>query len=232
MILAAGLGTRMRPLTLEKPKPLLDVGGRTMLDSALDRLMEHGTRRVVVNSFYLAEQIETHLAARRDLEIILSPETELLDTGGGVKKALRHFGEKPFFVLNADLPWLDSGIPALRRLEAAWDPARMDILLLLMQTAKAHGFGPDGDFALAADGRVHRRNIPPPRPYVMLSAHITRPELFAGVADKVFSNNVLWNAAEARDRLYGLEHTGACYHVGTPDDLRQANALLESGQGW
>src|SRR5262249_36351155 len=124
MVLAAGLGERMRPLTLTKPKPLLEVGGRTMLDLALDKLVEFGTKRAVVNTFHLAEQIETHLKNRKDIEIIISRETELLNTGGGIKNALAHFGNQPFFALNADLPW--TGANSLKKMAEAWDPAKMD----------------------------------------------------------------------------------------------------------
>lgn len=232
MVLAAGLGTRMRPLTLTKPKPLFAVGGRTMLDHALDKLLAAGVRRVVVNCFYLAEQIEAHLAAREDITIIVSRETELLDTGGGIKNALRHFGGRPFFALNADLPWLDGPTPSLRRLAEFWDPARMDAALLLMPTAEARGFNGRGDFMLEPDGRVWRRNAPTPRSHVWISAQILKPHLFEEVGEKAFSNNVIWNDIEARGKLFGLAHDGACYHVGTPEDLAEANRLLAAGQGW
>jgi MurNAc alpha-1-phosphate uridylyltransferase len=232
MVLAAGSGMRMRPLTLAKPKPLLEVGGRTMLDLALDRLVSFGIRRAVVNAHYLADQIEAHLAARSDIEIVISHETELLDTGGGIKNALPHFGGLPFFALNADLPLMDGNKPSLSRMAEAWNPEHMDALLLLMPTAKARGFGPRGDFALHADRHAHRKDAPPPRSHVMLSAQILKPELFASRAERVFSNNVIWDDAEAKGRLYGAEHRGTCYHIGTPEDLRAANELLASGQGW
>lgn len=232
MVLAAGQGMRMRPLTLTKPKPLFEVGGRTMLDLALDRLVSFGMRRAVVNAHYLAEQIETHLAARKDIEIIISHEDELLDTGGGVKKALPYFDGLPFFVLNADLPWMDGDEPSLARMAKAWNGTTMDALLLLMPTRKARGFGPDGDFFMGSDGRLQRQNRPPPRPFVMLSAQILKPESFAAYPEKVFSNNRVWNEAEAKGRLYGLEHQGTCYHVGMPEDWQRSNELLASGQGW
>jgi MurNAc alpha-1-phosphate uridylyltransferase len=231
MILAAGQGMRMRPLTLQTPKPLLEVGGRTMLDSALDKLVAAGMTRAVVNTFYLADKIEAHLASRRDIEIIISRENELLDTGGGIKNALANF-DAPFFSLNADLPWTDGAVPALRRMAQIWDPVKMDALLLLMPTGKARGFDAKGDFALDADGRARRKDVPHPRPYVMLSAQILKPELFAAMPDRIFSNNKIWDAAEARDKLYGITHDGTCYHVGTPADYAEANRLLASGQGW
>jgi MurNAc alpha-1-phosphate uridylyltransferase len=232
MILAAGYGKRMQPLTLTKPKPLQLVGDRTMLDYALDKLVGVGTQRAVVNTFYLAEQIEEHLRHRKDIEIIISRETELLDTGGGVKNALRYFDDQPFFVLNADLPWMDGPTPSLMRMAEMWDAAKMDALLLLMPTLRARGFPPKGSFALDAEGRVHRHNIQPPFPYVMISAQILKPELFAKTSERIFSNNIIWDDAEARGKLCGIEHDGTCYHVGTSEDLAQANDLLSSGQGW
>jgi MurNAc alpha-1-phosphate uridylyltransferase len=232
MVLAAGLGSRMRPLTLKKPKPLFEVGGRTMLDHALDKLVAVGIQCAVVNTFYLPDQIEEHLKARRDIQIIVSRETELLDTGGGIRNAIHHFGRQPFFALNADLPWMDEEWPSLVRMEESWDTAKMDALLLLMPTAKARGFGMAGDFAMEADGRVHRKDVKPPRPYVWISAQILKPEFFTSIPDRIFSNNRIWDSIEAQNRLFGVEHDGVCYHVGTPGDLETANALLVSGQGW
>ncbi|MDR3450433.1 MAG: nucleotidyltransferase family protein [Alphaproteobacteria bacterium] len=236
MVLAAGLGQRMRPLTLTKPKPLQLVGGRTMLDHALDKLVDADIKRAVVNTFYLAEQIETHLQTRTDIEIVISRESELLDTGGGIANALRHFGGLPFFALNADLPWMDGTTPSLLRMKDKWDAAKMDALLLLMKRDKARGFGADGDFMMEASpdgfGRIWRKDMRHIRPYVMISAQILKPELFANPPAKIFSNNRIWNNAEARNRLYGIEHDGSCYHIGTPEDLRMANELLESGRGW
>ena len=232
MVLAAGFGMRMRPLTLTKPKPLLEVGGRTMLDRALDSLVQQGIKRAVVNTHYLGEQIVAHLKTRKDIEIILSHESEILDTGGGIKNALVHFDGQPFFALNADLPWTDDSTPALQRMAALWNPDKMDALLLLMKTARARGFESKGDFALDVDGKARRKDVASPRPYVMLSAQILKPELFAHLDEKVFSNNLIWNGAEEKTRLYGIEHTGTCYHVGTPEDWQQANELLANGQGW
>jgi MurNAc alpha-1-phosphate uridylyltransferase len=232
MVLAAGLGTRMRPMTLAKPKPLQIVGDRTMLDHALDKLVKAGFRRAVVNTHYLAEQIETHLQSRTDIGIIISREETLLDTGGGIAKALPHFEGQPFFALNADLPWIDGQEPSLTRMMRQWNPDSMDSLLLLMPTGKARGFHATGDFMMNKDGRVWRKNAPPPRPYVWISAQILKPELFANPPAAVFSNNHIWNDAEARERLYGIEHDGTCYHVGTPEDWHTANELLASGKGW
>lgn len=238
MVLAAGEGIRMRPLTLEKPKPLLEVGGRCMLDSVLDRLRDFGVERVVVNAHYKAEMIAVHVKTRRDLEIILSSEDKLLDTGGGVKKALPHLGGDPFFVVNSDLPWREGKIPALQRLAEAFDPAKMESLLLLadLQSAHTHGFDrAKGDFFLKngkTPGKIYRAGTQTPRPYVFISVQIMQPQSFSGIADEVFSNNLIWHAAEKAGRLYGLVHEGACYHVGTPPDLAESNRLLASGVGW
>lgn len=212
-----------------------------MLDLALDRLVEIGIRRAVVNAHYLGEQIEAHVAGRRDLEIIVSREAELLDTGGGIKNVLDQFGGKPFFALNADLPWRDEGEePALARMARAWEAEAMDALLLVMLTRKARGFSAEGDFGMEAlregegieAGLLRRAGVQAPRPYVMLSAQIVKPEFYAAAPERAFSNNRIWDEAERKQRLYGLVHRGTCYHVGRPEDLRQANALLESGAGW
>jgi N-acetyl-alpha-D-muramate 1-phosphate uridylyltransferase len=232
MVLAAGLGKRMRPMTLNKPKPLQLVGGKTMLDHALDKLVAAGIKRAVVNTHYLAEQIETHLRSRHDIEIIISRESELLDTGGGIVKALSYFEEKPFISLNADLPWIDGSTPSLDRMKQKWDPSSMDALLLLMPTQKALGFGSAGDFAMDLNGRVWRKTLQPPRPYVWISAQILKPSLFEKPPAPVFSNNVIWDRVEEKHRLFGVEHDGTCYHVGTPEDWQRANDLLSSGKGW
>lgn len=232
MILAAGFGMRMRPLTLDVPKPLLEVGGRTMLDGALDHLVDVGVRRVVVNTHYLGEKINAHLAGRDDVEILLSPEDEILDTGGGTKKARPHFGDKPFILLGGDMPFIDGAEPALARLARAWDPERMDQLLLLYPRDKARGFGAKGDFMLREDGSAWRKDAPNPRDYVFISAQIVKPQLYDEFGETVFSNNAIFDLCEARGRLFGLVHDGSCYHVGTPEDLAEANALLVSGKGW
>lgn len=237
MVLAAGLGMRMRPLTLDTPKPLLKVGGQTMLDTVLDRLVAVGTRRAVINLHYLGENIRAHLKNRSDIEILFSQEDELLDTGGGIKHALAHLGSDPIFVINSDLPWMDAGQPALKRLAEKFNPDKIDALLLLMRLAKARGFGgAKGDFYMEDNGEgfgpLDRLDMPPPRPYVFISAQIIKPPLFTNYAQTVFSTNLVWDAAEEKGRLFGLTHTGTCFHVGTPPDLMLANQLLEQGKGW
>lgn len=233
MILAAGFGARMKPLTDTTPKPLLPIHGRAMLDIALDHLKGAGVRRVIVNGHYLADQIKHHLAKRHDLETVFLFEPTILDTGGGVKNALPYFGDKPFFLLGGDMPWFDGNTPALHRLAAAWNPDLMDDLLLVAPTKTAHGFGfAQGDFMMNPQGLLRRKNTAPPRDVVFLSAQIIKPSLYDGLTEIVFSNNLIFDRAERAERLCGLIHDGTAYHVGTPEDWREANRLLESGKGW
>lgn len=232
MVLAAGYGKRMLPLTQTTPKPLLQVGGKTMLDHALDRLQEAGVTRAVVNAGYLGDQIAAQVATRQTPAITVSRETIPLETGGGVKQALPWLGDDPIYVLNADLPWQDGAIPALQQLRENWNGIHMDALLLLLPLAQAQGFGSKGDFNLRADGRVQRLGATPPYSHVFIGAFIVKPQLYHTIAATHFSNNVIFDHAEATGRLFGCVHHGTCYHVGTPADLVRANALLASGQGW
>lgn len=227
MVLAAGLGLRMRPLTLTRPKPLIEVGGRSMLDHVLDRLATAGIEEAVVNAHHLAAQIEAHLQARQgNPRTRLSLENELLETGGGVKRALPMLGGDPFFVVNADILWLDGPTPALQRLKEAWNPARMDALLLLTPTVAAVGYDGRGDFHMDPFGRLTRRSADDVAPFVFSGVHVTRPELFADTPDGAFSNNLIWNRAEAAGRLYGLRHDGAWFHVGTPEAIDDADERI------
>jgi len=226
MVLAAGLGLRLRPITLTTPKPLVRVGGTTMLDRVLDRLAEHGIELAVVNTHHLGEQIARHVAARRAPRIVLSHEDELLDTGGGVKKALPLLGDAPFFVVNSDLLWTDGAEPALGRLARAWDDGRMDTLLLLQPTSRAYGYDGQGDFFMAEDGRLSRRRAEAPAPYLFAGIQIVHPRLFLDAPDGKFSLNLLFDRAAAAGRLFGLAHLGGWYHVGTPDSLAGVEAAL------
>lgn len=234
MILAAGFGKRMRPLSLEKPKPLLEVGGKPMIDYALEKLVDAGITRVVINAHYLQAQIESYAKKRKKLVAIdVSNEMSILETGGGVKNTLYAFGNKPFFVMGGDLPFFDGpDETALHRMACAWDDEKMDVLLLLMRTAEAPGFGPDGDYDQRPSGRLWRKDAPAPRPYVYISTMIVRPSIYREVSETCFSNNIVFDKAEERQRLYGIIHDGTCYHVGTPNDLERANMLLEKGYGW
>jgi len=224
MVLAAGLGLRMRPITLTRPKPLVEVAGRSMLDRALDALAAAGVGEIVVNCHWLGEQIRDHLAGRPG--ITLSPEDELLETGGGVARALPHLGEAGFFVVNADILWSEGPVPALERLRAAWDEARMDALLLLHPTATAVGHDGPGDFTLGADGIPARRGAAPRAPFLFTGVQVLHPRLFAGAPAGRFSLNLLYDRALAAGRLHAIVHEGGWYHVGTPEALPMVEARL------
>ncbi len=227
MVLAAGLGLRMRPLTDNLPKPLVQVNGRAMLDRVLDRIAEAGVRDVVVNHYYLGEMIERHLESRNDLAIRLSPETELLDTGGGVTKALPWLGKDPFFVCNGDILWLDGRSPALRRLAAAWDDDRMDALLLLHPGAFGLRYQGVGDFFMDPVGRLRRRREREVAPFIFAGVQILHPRLFEGAPEGAFSLNRLYDKAAEAGRLWGLRHDGEWFHIGTPEDLDAVQAVLQ-----
>jgi N-acetyl-alpha-D-muramate 1-phosphate uridylyltransferase len=229
MVLAAGKGLRLRPITLSRPKPLVEVGGQAMLDGALDRLAEAGVAEAVVNAHHLADMIEAHLQPRTRPRIHLSREEALLETGGGVKKALPLLGEEPFFVINGDILWRDGKVPALRRLAEAWDGAAMDALLLLQPTATAVGYEGLGDFVMDQLGRLRRRREGEVAPFLFAGLQILSPALFADTPDGPFSLNLLYDRALAARRLYGLRHDGTWYHVGTPEDLERVEAALAPG---
>lgn len=228
MVLAAGLGLRMRPLSETRPKPLIEVAGRSLLDRVIDRLEAAGVEEIVVNAHYLAAQIETHVAARKRgrARITVSVEPERLETGGGVAKALPLLGRGPFFVVNGDVLWLDGPRPTLQSLAAAWDDAVMDALLLLHPTATAFGYDGDGDFSIANDGRLSRRTDGPPASYLFAGIQILSPRLWTDLPAPPFSLNWIYDRAAAAGRLFGLVHGGSWFHVGTPKDLAQAEAEL------
>lgn len=228
MVLAAGLGTRLRPLTDHTPKPLIPVAGRTLLDRCLDRLAEAGVQRTVVNIHWLGHQIREHLKARRDLQIVISDETDrLLETGGGIAKALPLLGDAPFIAVNADLIWRDEGgETAVQRLATAFDPVTMDGLLLLQPRETANGHGGPGDFALETDGRLRRRGTQATAPYVYTGVQILQPALFRDAPAGAFSLNILYDRAIAAGRLYGIVHRGGWMDVGTHDGLKHAETVL------
>ena len=226
MVLAAGLGLRMRPLTLERPKPLIPILGKPMLDHALDRLEEAGVTSAVVNSHYKGEMIADHLKTRKKPAITLSPEDVLLETGGGVKKALPHLGKAPIYVVNANILWLDGPSPTLRRLAAHWNPDEMDALLLLMATTKSVGYDGRGDYHMDPLGRLTRRAEMEIAPFVFAGVQIVKPELFKDTPDGPFSTNLVWDRAQEAGRLYGLAHDGLWFHVGTPEALAESEVLL------
>ncbi len=233
MLLAAGLGTRMKPLTDTRPKPLIRVAGRTLIDRVLDKLAAQGVDRAVVNVHYLADMMKAHLAGRTDIEIIISDETDrLLETGGGVVKALPLLGEDPFFVVNTDVTWATAGDTTFATMAAAYDPNEMDALLLLADMGAALGFHGPGDFFLNAEGHVIRRGDRPSAPYVFAGAHITRAELLRGYEAKPFSANVYWNAMGRAGRLYGTVMSPLWMHVGDPAGRDEAEIrLMAMGPG-
>jgi MurNAc alpha-1-phosphate uridylyltransferase len=228
MVLAAGLGKRMRPLTDTLPKPLVPVAGRTLIDRVFDRLVEAGVKRIVVNLHHHRSTLEAHLKTRTDVEIVLSPEADLLETGGGVLNALELIGDAPFYCANADVLWFDGPTPALARLARAWDPAASDILLLMHSAVTAAGYEGRGDYFLDPLGRARRRRGNEVAPFVYAGVQILHPRRFAGLAPGRFSLNLLYDAAEADGRLYGMPHDGLWFHVGTPESVAQTEFDL----GW
>lgn len=230
-VLAAGKGMRMRHLTENCPKPLVRVGGKAMLDHCLDNLVAAGVEEIVVNTWYLGHMIVDHLKDYKAAKIVFSNETELLDTGGGVKRALHHFGDDPFFVLNADVLWEDGpSKPALSRLAEKWDGGKMDVLLLLHPAGSLPGYAGAGDyyledgsdkpvFAKGSGGNIEAN-------YIFAGPRIAHPRIFEGAPEGAFSFLELFHKAEAAGRLYAVPHDGAWHHVGTPEALEQTNRLL------
>jgi MurNAc alpha-1-phosphate uridylyltransferase len=229
MVLAAGFGQRMRPLTDNVPKPLVKVAGKPLLDHVLDRLADAGVTRAVVNVDFLAEQIERHLATRVRPQIIISDERGvLLDTGGGVVKALPAIGDAPFFHINSDTIWIDSVQPNLTRLAAHFDAATMDGLLLLAPGAGSIGYAGRGDFTMAPDGRLQARPERDVAPFVYAGAAILSPRLFDGAPQGAFSLTTLFTRAIAAGRLHGLRLEGLWMHVGTPEAIAEAEAAISA----
>jgi MurNAc alpha-1-phosphate uridylyltransferase len=227
MVLAAGLGTRMRPFNGQAPKPLVRVGGKALIDHVLDRLADMGVERAVVNVHHLADQIEAHLQARLRPRIVISDERHgLLGTGGGVVKALAALGDAPFFHINSDTIWIDGVQPNLGRLAAAFASERMDALLLLAPTATSIGYAGRGDFAMAADGRLMRRGERDVVPFVFAGAAILAPALFDGAPAGVFPLTAMFDRAAEAGRLYGLRLEGVWMHVGTPEAVAAAEAAI------
>lgn len=228
MVLAAGLGTRMRPLTDDRPKALVEVGGRALIDHVLDRLAEAGVERAVVNVHWFADRLESHLAARgRGPAIVISDErAELLETGGGLKKAAGLLGSDPVFVANIDSVWTDPKGDALNQLARLWNPSIMDVALLLARREGSIGFEGDGDFFLADDGRLTFRGDAPEAPVAYMGVHICRPDYVADGPDGPFSLADLWRRSAAAGRLYGCVLDGDWMHVGDPQARDEAEARL------
>jgi MurNAc alpha-1-phosphate uridylyltransferase len=227
MVLAAGLGLRMRPITERMPKPLVTVGGKALIDYGLDRLAAAGVESAVVNVHYLPDAVERHLALRQRPRIIVSDErAKLLGTGGGVVKALPDLGDSPFFHLNSDSIWIDGVRPNLERLTETFDPAAMDGLLLLAPVTTSIGYAGRGDFAMGADGRLIRRAEREVVPFVYAGVALLSPTLFTGAPAGEFSLNTLFDRAIDAGRLHGLRLEGLWIHIGTPEAIAEAEAAI------
>jgi MurNAc alpha-1-phosphate uridylyltransferase len=227
MVLAAGLGVRMRPLTDRMPKPLVPVAGRPLLDHVLDKLADADVSEAVVNVHYLPDQIIAHTASRKRPRVIISDERDqVLGTGGGVVKALPLLGPEPFFHVNADTLWIDGVRPNLARLAETFDPARMDILLLMAPTTSSIGYGGRGDYSMLPDGALRKRREHQVVPFVYAGAAIMSPSLFADAPSGEFSLTRMFDQANEQERLFGLRLDGVWMHVGTPEAIREAEAAI------
>ena len=228
MVLAAGLGKRMRPITVTVPKPLVEVAGRALIDHSLDRLASAGVETAVVNIHYLPQLMRAHLARRRrPPEVAISDETaQLLDTGGGIRHALPLLGDAPFYLLNSDSFWIEGARPNLHWLAGAWDDARMDVLLLLAPTVRAVGYRGRGDFRMDTNGRLTRRPEREVVPFAYAGAAIIHPRLFDGAPDGAFSLNLLFDKAGEAERLFGVRMDGVWLHVGTPEAIADAELSI------
>ena len=231
MLLAAGIGKRMRPLTATRPKPLVRVAGKPLIDYSLDKLVEAGVGRAVVNVHYLPDQLVAHLAGRKAPAIAVSDETRaLLETGGGMVHALPLIAADPFFCLNTDAIWLDGPRNVLAELSAAWDPQRMDALLLLVSHARAYNYTGMGDFHLDPLGRIARRKPGRVAPFIYTGIQIVSQRLLRDAPAGAFSTGVLWDRAIAEGRLYGLSHTGLWFEVGSPEMIAPTEAALSGAR--
>lgn len=229
MVLAAGLGTRMRPLTDRVPKPLVRLKGRALIDHVLDRLAAAGITRAVVNVHHHADELEAHLRQRKTPKIDISDERGvLLDTGGGVVRALPKLGSGPFLIHNSDSVWIEGIGSNLKRMFAAWDSGTMDSLMLLASAATSLGYEGSGDFAMGTDGRLSRRGERQMVPFVFTGVSIAHPRMFANAPQGRFSLNKLWDEAIDKGRLFGVRLEGLWMHVGTPEALTEAERWIES----
>lgn len=232
MVMAAGLGKRMRPLTATRPKPLVEVAGKPLIDHVFDRLRAAGVKRVVVNVHYLADTLIAHLEkAAGDLDLVVSDErAQLMETGGGLAQARGLLGDEPILVVNSDNLWIDGPVDAIRLLASRWDDAVMDALLLMVPLARAHNHGGAGDFYLTADGRISGRRKPGRvAPFAYTGLQILHPRLIADWPEGPFSTNLFWNRAIAAGRAYGQVHQGLWFDVGTPAAIPKTEAMLADG---
>ncbi|WP_375187977.1 nucleotidyltransferase family protein [Sphingobium yanoikuyae] len=230
MLMAAGLGKRMRPLTATRPKPLVKVAGKALMDHALDRLAAGGIKTVVVNVHYLADTVEAHLKTRKDMDFRISDErAKLLETGGGLIHAKPLLGDKPFICANSDNLWIDGPAETLGMMQRLWDPERMDALLLLVPLARANCHSGSGDFHMDANGRLTRRKTAHVAPFVFTGVQILSPRLLVDPPADVFSTNIFWNRAIAAGRLYGAAHQGLWFDVGTPRAIPVVESMIAHG---
>ena len=231
MVMAAGIGKRMRPLTATRPKPLVRVAGKALIDHSLDRIEAAGIGHVVVNVHYLADALEAHLAAqKRNFTIAVSDERgQLLETGGGMVKALPLLTGDPILIVNSDNIWTDGPQDSIRHLARHWDAAKMDALLLVIRQASATGHGGRGDFHMDPAGRLSRRKPGHVAPFVYTGIQLVSRRLLDGAPDGAFSTNILWDRAIAAGRLYGLSHMGQWFDVGTPASIAPTEAALTDG---
>jgi MurNAc alpha-1-phosphate uridylyltransferase len=230
MVMAAGLGKRMRPLTATRPKPLIEVGGKALLDHVLERLKTAGVRKIVVNVHYLADALEAHLASRdHGLEVVISDERDLLmETGGGLVKAEPLIDADPFLALNSDNLWIDGPADTLRLLASQWDDKRMDALLLVVPQARALNHKGLGDFHMDADGRLRRREKSHVAPFVFTGIQIVSKRLLRDPPPGPFSTNLLWDRAIEEGRCFGAVHQGLWFDVGTPQSIQLTETALEN----
>lgn len=229
MVMAAGLGKRMRPLTATRPKPLVEVAGKALIDHALDHLRAAGVAKAVVNVHYLPDALEAHLKNRvKGIEVIVSDERDqLLETGGGVKRALPLLDADPFLAVNSDNLWVDGPVDTLRLLASGWDEARMDMLLLLVPLARAHCHKGPGDFHMSATGKLRRRRPNQVAPFVFTGIQLISKRMFAeATPDGPFSTNILWDRAIAAGRCFGAVHQGLWFDIGRPQSIAEAEAIL------
>ena len=228
MVMAAGLGKRMRPLTATRPKPLVEVAGKPLLDHVLDRLRAAGVEKVVVNVHYLASALEAHLAARaKGLDVRISDERkQLLETGGGLVQAGPLIDDDPFLAVNSDNLWIDGPSDSLKLLASQWDGERMDALLLLVPHARALNHGAQGDFHMDRSGRIRRRERPKVAPFVYTGIQILSKSLLKDAPEGPFSTNILWDRAMEQGRCYGAVHQGLWFDVGTPEAIRKTERYL------
>lgn len=229
MVMAAGLGKRMRPLTTTRPKPLVTVAGKALIDHTIDHLRAGGVKRMIVNVHYLADQMEAHLEARvKDMDVLISDERKrLMETGGGIVQAREMIGDKPFLCVNSDNLWIDGPIDAVRQLAATWDDDKMDALLLLVPLARANCHKGQGDFRLDAHGRITERRKPGRlAPFVYIGVSILSPRIIRDWPEGPFSANLFFTRALEAGRLWGVVHQGLWFDVGTPQAVGEAEAVL------